>query len=160
MPKFSERLAPALALIVEFEGFRSKAYRDPIGLPTIGYGTTVYPDGRKVRMGDVVSKEAAMSYALHDITTERIPGIQRIIKVPLHDNELCALISFCYNVGVSALKRSTLARKLNAGSPRVEVANEFLKWTRAGGRVLAGLVRRRKAERALFLDTAELKSVA
>lgn len=141
----------ALKLLEQFEGLRLKAYRDPVGVSTIGLGTTVYPDGRRVKMGDVCTKEQAYAYALHDIQTERIPTIQKAVKVPINNNELCALISLCYNIGNGGLAKSTLIKKLNAGVDRVTVANEFLKWNRAGGKVLAGLTRRRKAERSLFL---------
>lgn len=141
----------AIKLLEEFEGLRLKAYRDPVGIATIGLGTTVYPNGQKVKMGDVCTKEQAYDYALHDIQTERIPTIQKVVKVPLNNNELCALISLCYNIGNGALAKSSLVRKLNQGLPKVDVADEFLKWNRAGGKVLAGLTRRRKAERELFL---------
>lgn len=144
--------AEAIKLLEEFEGLRLKAYRDPVGIPTIGLGTTVYPNGQKVKMGDVCTKEQAYSYALHDIQTERLPTIQKTVKVPINNNELCALISLCYNIGNGGLAKSTLVKKLNAGVDRVTVANEFLKWNRAGGKVMAGLTRRRKAERELFLS--------
>lgn len=143
--------AEALKLLEEFEGLRLKAYRDPVGIPTIGLGTTVYPGGRKVQMGDLCTKEQAYGYALNDIQTQRIPTIQRVVKVPINNNQLCALISLCYNIGNGGLSKSTLIKKLNAGAPKIDVANEFLKWDKAGGRTLAGLTRRRKAERALFL---------
>ena len=139
-------LKPALDLIKEFEGFRANAYRDPVGIWTIGYGTIL-----GVKKGDKVTEAEALKLLGLDVTRERLPAIKNMVKVNINNNELCALISFCYNVGVGALAKSTLMRKLNEGYKRVDVANEFLKWNKAGGRVLAGLKRRRLAERELFL---------
>lgn len=141
-------LGPAIDLIKEFEGCVLSAYRDAVGVWTIGYGTT-----KGVKPGMRISKAQAEKLLMDDIHRERIPAINKCVKVPISNNELCALISFTYNVGNGALAKSTLVRKLNAGRPRREVADEFLKWVRAGGRVLRGLVRRRKAERELFLDS-------
>lgn len=146
-------LTEAVELIKEFEGFVGHAYKDSVGVVTIGYGTTVYPNGKKVRMGDKCTREQGTAYMFHDFETIRMPAIERLVKVPLKDNEVGALLSFVYNVGVGSLKKSTLLKKLNAKRPKIEVADEFLKWVRAGGRVLSGLVRRRKRERELFLHS-------
>lgn len=145
--------SPAISLLKEFEGFRDKAYWDKTGkVWTIGYGETVYPDGQIVRRGDRCTREKAQEWMIDDIKTERLPAIQSLVKVPLTNNQTCALISFCYNAGVGNLKKSTLLRKLNARAPEQAVAAEFSKWTKSGGVTLAGLVRRRKAEKALFLS--------
>ena len=139
-------LTPALDLIGEFEGLRLKAYKDPVGIWTIGFGTT---DG--VTPGMTITKRKAEELLLDDILTQRIPAIRGRVKVPLSNNEICALVSFTYNVGNGAFAKSTLLRRLNAKEPRSAVADEFLKWNKARGWVLAGLTRRRKAERLLFL---------
>lgn len=139
-------LKPAVALIREFESCKLKAYKDPVGIWTIGYGTT-----KGVRPGMVITQpiaEALMQQEIHDVC---LPAIKRLVKVACTNNEICAMISFSYNVGIGALGRSTLMRKLNANASDQEVADEFLKWNMAGGKVLSGLVRRRKAERELFL---------
>ncbi len=143
-------LTPALDIIKEFEGLYLKAYRDPVGIITIGYGTIIYPDGRKVQMGDVITKEEALKYLAFEVN-EKTSGVDRMVKVPMSNNERCALISFAYNCGTEALRGSTLLRRINAGETKTAVADEFLKWTYAGGKQLAGLVRRRKDERTLFL---------
>ena len=78
-------------------------------------------------------------------------GVVRLCKVPLSDDQFGALVSFSFNVGLGNLQASTLLRKLNRGDPLEEVADEFLKWNKAGGKVLRGLTNRRKAERNLFL---------
>ncbi len=144
-------LTPALDIIKEFEGLFLRAYRDPVNVITIGYGTIQYPDGRKVQMGDVCTVEEAIKYLAFEVN-EKTAGIDSLVKVPMTNNERCALVSFAYNCGVPALRGSTLLRRLNAGETKVQVGNEFMKWTYAGGREFPGLVRRRKAERALFLS--------
>lgn len=141
----NRNLQPAIELIKRFEGCVLRAYRDPVGIWTIGYGTT-----KNVRPGMKITQAAAVELLLNDLD-DRLEFIEMVVKVPTTDDETCALLSFAYNVGLSALQKSTLLRKLNAGRPRVEVAAEFDKWTRAGGKVLRGLVRRRAAERDLFL---------
>lgn len=147
-------LKPAIKLIKEFEGFRAKAYRCPAGVWTVGYGTT-----KGVIRGREVSKAEAEKLLEQDILEERVPVIRDKVDVPLTNNELCALISFVYNVGNGAFARSTLLRKLNGGFTRAQVAEEFKKWNKGGGKVLAGLVRRRTAERELFL-TPDRKEVS
>lgn len=144
-------LKPATDLIIKFEGYRSKAYLCPAKVWTIGYGTTVYPDGKKVSKGDVTNKEQALSYLEYDIIHDRIPAIRKCVTARLSLNMICALISFAYNVGNAALSKSTLVKKLNAGEPKEVVAQQFDKWVRGGGRVLPGLVKRREAEKTLFL---------
>lgn len=140
-------LEPAIELIEHFEGLVLHAYKDPVGIWTIGYGTT-----KGVKPGQVITKTQALDFLMKDLS-ERSGVIEDLIKVPVEDNEFCALLSFVYNVGNGAFAKSTLLRKLNSKRPRREVADEFLRWVRAGGKVLPGLVRRRKAERELFLST-------
>lgn len=142
---------PLIDLLKEFEGLRLNAYLDAVKVWTIGYGTTVYPNGQKVKKGDRCSKEQAIEYMCHDIETIRLPAINKYVKVELTNNETCALISLCYNIGVGNFGKSTLVKKLNANMDAERVAAEFLKWVKAGGKTLKGLVRRREAERQLFL---------
>lgn len=142
----AHNFAPAVELIKEFEGFRSKAYLCPAGVWTIGYGTT-----RDVKKGDTCTKEQGEAWLVDDIIHERFPVIDKAIKVPLSVNQICALISFVYNVGNGAFAKSTLVKMINAKASKAETAAEFHKWNKGGGRVLAGLVRRRKAEAALFV---------
>jgi lysozyme len=141
-----------LGLIAKFEGLRLSAYPDP-GTGdepwTIGYGTTIYPNGHKVRKGHVVTRAEALEYLQHD-TKKFADSVNRLVKVPLNQNQFDALVSFTYNIGEGALQRSTLLRKLNSGDYR-SAANEFGKWVNAGGKELDGLVIRRAAERDLFL---------
>jgi lysozyme len=136
-------------LIKEFEGLRLRAYRCPAGVLTIGYGTTVYPTGRKVQMGEQITAEQAEEYLRSDLRAfER--EVERMVLVPLNSNQFAALVSFAYNLGAEALRKSTLLRLLNAHN-YAGVAEQFARWTYAAGKQLPGLVRRRAAERALFL---------
>lgn len=144
-------LKPALAMIKEFEGLYLKAYLDPVGIPTIGWGTIKYPDGRKVKMGEQISVEQAEDYLIHEVMGF-VKSVTALVKRDISNNAFCALVSFCYNLGAGSLGKSTLLKKLNAGAPMPEVAAEFGKWINAGGKPLKGLIRRREAERKLFLS--------
>lgn len=129
-----------------------RAYPDPAHgwkVPTIGWGTIQYPNGQKVRQGDVITQERADELLAWEVI-EKAEGVRRLVKVPLNSDQFAALVSFAYNVGLGNLGDSTLLKWLNAGSYN-KAADQFLKWTRAGGKVLPGLVRRRKSERNLFL---------
>lgn len=130
-------------LIKHFEGFRSNAYLCPANVWTIGYGST-----RGVKRGDRITEAAASARLLKEVT-EFAAGVDRLVKVPLTDNQRGAVVSFAYNVGTGALSRSTLLKKLNQGD-FTGASAEFLRWNKANGRVLAGLTRRRAAEQALF----------
>lgn len=137
-------------LIKSFEGLFLKAYLDPVKIPTIGYGTIKYPNGKAVTMADKpITEVQAIEYLTHEVN-EKAAGVEKVAKVPLNDNEFGALVSFAYNVGSNALATSTLLKKLNAGD-RAGAADEFLRWNKAKGQVLPGLTRRRTAERDLFL---------
>lgn len=140
-------------LIKEFEGFKSKPYLCPAGVPTIGYGATYYPSsGVKVKMDDNPITESEATKMLKKMI-DNVYGsaVNRYTVAPTTQNQFDALVSFAYNLGVGALQRSTLMRKHNEGKYN-RAAKEFEKWVNAGGRRLAGLVRRRKAEQALYLN--------
>ncbi len=136
--------ASGVNLIKSFEGLRLKAYQDAVGVWTIGYGTT-----RGVKPGQEISEAQAEALLKTDLNRfER--AVNQAVRVPINDNQFAALVSFSYNVGAGALRSSTLLKKLNRRD-FYGAANELPRWNRAGGRVLAGLTRRRNAERALFL---------
>lgn len=136
-------------LIKSFEGCKLKAYKCPAGLNTIGFGSTFYPDGTKVKEGDVITKERADE--LFDlIVNDFAEKVRPLIKKELSDNNFSALVSFSYNAGVGNLKNSTLLKKVNANPNDETIRGEFLKWVRANNKVLAGLERRRKAEADLY----------
>ncbi len=139
----------AIELIKAFEGFSSKPYLCPAGIPTIGYGCTKYPSGVKVRMTDhAITRYDAEEMLLHEISFYR-NAVLSLVKVPLTECQLSALISFTYNLGTGRLKASTLLRKLNRADYQ-GASNEFTKWVFAGRKKLRGLELRRKAEQKLF----------
>ncbi len=133
-----------LRLIKSFEGLRLNAYQDAVGVWTIGYGTT-----RNVRRGMSISRDQAEKFLQNDLVRFE-KAVNDAVKIPINDNQFSALVSFTYNVGSGALRSSTLLKKLNNRDIN-GAANELPRWNKAGGRVLAGLTRRRNAERALFL---------
>lgn len=148
-----------LDLVKSFEGLFLKPYLDPIQIPTIGYGTIVYENGVKVSMKDpAITEERAIELLQYELD-EKAHNVERMVKVELNDNEFAALVSFAYNVGWQSLEKSTLLKLLNSGADRSAVADQFLRWNKAGGKELAGLTRRRQAERSLFLQpSVESKS--
>ncbi len=139
-----------LDLIKEFEGFRAEAYRDPVGIWTIGYGTTAAADvGIAPNAGMKISKADAEMYLARAID-KFSAQIDPKITAPINENERAAFLSLAYNIGPGAFAKSSALRKFNEGD-KTGAANAILLWNKAGGKVLAGLVRRRGAERALFL---------
>ncbi len=136
----------AVALIKQFEGFSPVVYLDNGGVPTIGYGSTngVTTDSPPI------SEEEATIMLEHDLRFA-INAINRLVIRPLNDNQFAALCSFIYNVGVHAFEGSTMLKLLNNAQYDL-CADQFLRWNRAGGKVIQGLTTRREAERALFME--------
>jgi lysozyme len=137
-----------LALTEQFEGRRLEAYQDSVGVWTIGYGHT----GPDVHAGLSITQEQAGALLLQDVGTA-VATVNRLVTVPLTQNQFDALVDFVFNLGSGNFARSTLLRELNAGNTAAAAA-QFLVWNRAGGVVLPGLTRRRQAEAELF-ETAE-----
>lgn len=138
-------LQPATDLITEFEGYREHAYWDSHGkVWTVGYGWT-----HGVSKGDTLAEDEALKLVTGECLN--ILGfLGRVVQVKLNSNQRAALCSFIYNLGETQFLRSTLLRRLNAND-HAGAADELLRWTKAGGAELRGLVRRRERERALFL---------
>jgi len=137
-----------LKLIKDFEGKRLQAYLCPAGVWTIGYGHTDAAGPPKVVPGMVITAREADEILSRDIRKyER--AVNEAVTVYLSQNQFDALVSFCYNVGTGAFRKSTLVRKLNRGDYG-SVPGELMKWNKAGGKELAGLTRRRRAEAALW----------
>lgn len=139
----------ALELIKKSEGLRLYAYLDAVGIWTIGYGHTSAAGNPKVYKGMRITAQEAEDILLADLKRVYIPAVTKNVSVPLNPNQLGALVSFVYNVGEGNFKKSTLLKKLNKADYKGAAA-EFLKWNKAGGKVLKGLVTRRAAEKALF----------
>lgn len=128
-----------------------KPYICPAGYPTQGYGTVWRPDGRKVSMDDPpISKETAEEWLMHELRATYLPGVLKASPGLLaHPRVLGAMTDFAYNLGVGRYRGSTLRRKVDAQD--WDGAKEQLRlWTRGGGKVLPGLVKRREAEVALL----------
>jgi len=131
-----------------FEGYRAKPYLCPAGVPTIGYGSTRYPDGSPVKLTDkAVTKATADAFLIHELST-LVPWVMALCPT-LSGKRLAAIVDFAYNLGIGRLRASTLRKRINArewDSARVEL----LKWNKGGGRILPGLVKRRDAEARLM----------
>lgn len=139
-----------IAVIKQFEGCKLTAYQDSVGVWTIGYGWTQPVDGKPIRAGMTIKQETAERLLKTGLVSYE-SDVSRLVKVGLTQGQFDALVSFTYNLGSKSLSTSTLLRKLNAGD-YAGAADEFLRWNKAGGKVLNGLTRRREAERALFLS--------
>ena len=133
-------------LIKNFEGCRLKAYKCPAGIWTIGYGHT----GSNVYPGTEITQTEADSLLKTDLIIH-CNNVSKLVKVPLNQNQFDALVSLEYNIGYGAFSTSTLLRLLNAKDYK-GAAEQFAVWRLGGGKVLPGLVKRRKAEKDLFLS--------
>lgn len=152
MAKITKVSKKGLELIKKYEGFRAEPYKCPAGVPTIGYGATYYPDGKRVKMTDkpITEKEAT------DLLKQMIIPFEKAVDSycidTINQNQFDALVSFAYNVGTNALKNSTLLKKLNVNVNDPTIKDEFMKWVKAGGKTLKGLVNRRKEESELYFS--------
>jgi GH24 family phage-related lysozyme (muramidase) len=139
-----------ISLIKEFEGCKLTAYQDSVGVWTIGYGWTQPVDGKPIRSGMTIKRGTAERLLKIGLVSYE-SDVSRLVKVGLTQGQFDALVSFTYHLGARSLSTSTLLRKVNAGDYS-GAAEEFLRWNKAGSKVLNGLTRRREAERALFLS--------
>lgn len=145
-----------LELIAGFEKFVAKPYLDTGKVPTIGYGTTIYPDGRKVTMKDApITKQQALQYKMYHIEKRCYPYMK---ELALNQNQFDAICSFIYNMGGGAFMESTLRKKIIANASCDEITAQFMRWDKDNGEVLAGLVKRRKIEAELFCKPVELNT--
>lgn len=137
-------------LIKRFEGYKPLAYLDTNDVPTIGYGCTLHLNGDKVKIGDVITAEKAeqmLAKNIFDIEESLI----KYIKIKLSDNQLSALISLVYNIGIGNFKNSTMLKMINK-SKFLDAANEFNRWIWDNGKIIKGLVTRRAHEKEIFLS--------
>ena len=139
-------------LIKQFEGYRSKAYLDAVGVPTIGYGSTMWNDGKKVKLGETITLDGAGVLLYWQVNKMCVI----LDALTLNQNQYDALSSFIYNIGTGAFSKSTLLKKVKINPKDETIRNEFLRWNK--GRVngllteLKGLTTRRKAEADLFFS--------
>lgn len=136
-----------LALIKQFEGCRLEAYTCSAGVWTIGYGHT----GKEVKPGLVISQKQAEELLLVDCNRV-LQMLRKALRVPLKQNQLDALVSLGFNIGAEALRKSTLMILVNRDPNERGIPDQFDRWVYAGGKMVNGLVRRRKAERELYAE--------
>ena len=142
----------AAALCRRFEGFSAKPYLCPAGIPTIGYGSTYYSDGRKVTLKDApITEVEAHTLLMQELHHTYLPGVLRLGPgLATDERKLNAIVDFAYNLGIGRLQTSTLRRKINA-QDWSGAKEQLMLWTRGGGKVLPGLLKRRQAE-CLLMD--------
>jgi lysozyme len=138
--------AAGLKLIKDFEGCKLMAYKDIVGVLTIGYGST----GAHVTPGLKISQVEADALLIKDLRRFE-DGVEKLVTCELTGNQFSALVCFSFNVGLGSLKSSTMLKLVNSGDFK-GAAEQFLRWNKAQGKVIAGLTRRRTAERDLFLS--------
>ena len=137
-------------LIKEFEGFSDRPYKCSANIPTIGYGNTFYPDGKRVSMLD---KQITKEYAdeiFKNVVDNFAFKVSKLIKSKVTQNQFNALVSFAYNVGIGNLEKSTLLKLVNINQNDAMIAKQFLRWNKAKGKELKGLTNRRIKESALY----------
>lgn len=144
--------AKGLDLIKEFEGFKSAPYLDIAKVPTIGYGSTYYENGTRVTMKDKPIDEGRAESLLRSVVSIFEKEVDAMTRDDVSQAQFDALVSFAYNLGASALKGSTLLKKVNAKPSDPDIRAEFAKWVYAAGRRVNGLIRRRELEANLYFS--------
>ena len=139
-------------LIKMFEGYKAKAYLCPANVPTIGWGSTMYSDGKKVKLGETINEQQANELLMWELKNKS----NALYGLNLNQNQFDSLLSFIYNLGIGAFANSTLRKKIVANPNDPIIKNEFMKWNKArvGGQLieLKGLTRRRIAEAELYFS--------
>lgn len=144
--------AVGLTLIKRYEGFSSKPYLCPAGIPTIGYGSTYYENNQKVKLTDPpITEDWALELLLNNLVLYE-KSVDSMVVSSINQNQFDALVSFCYNVGITNFRRSTLLKLVNNNPSDPKIGIQFGRWIRANGKVLAGLVKRRKNEADLYFS--------
>lgn len=139
-------------LMIGFEGIRLLPYLDSVKIPTIGMGNTYYPDGRKVTMKDPkITKDYAL--LMFKLTADKFAErVSKRLTKPVNQNQFNALVSFAYNIGIGAFENSTLLKRVNINPNDFTISAQFMKWNKAGGKVIAGLTNRRKEEARIYFS--------
>jgi lysozyme len=141
-----------LDLIKKYEGFKSNAYLCPANIPTIGFGSTYYEDGTKVRLTDSSITEERATELLKALLVIYEKSVDSYCVDEINQNQFDSLCSFAYNCGLGNLKSSTLLKKVNINPNDPLIKDEFLKWNKGGGKVLKGLTLRRNDEANLYFS--------
>jgi lysozyme len=136
--------------ITKHEGLKLKPYLCPAKIPTIGYGNTYYGDGKRVTLLDKqITKQEALEM-FKEIANKFAKRVDELVKTELTQNQFNALVSFAYNVGTGNFASSTLLKKVNKNPNDLTIKAEFLRWNKAGGKVINGLTNRRIDEADLY----------
>jgi lysozyme len=150
--KITEISDACINLVKSFEGFFSKPYLCPAKVPTIGYGTILYPNGKKVTLQDKPCTEAeAIEWMRYELN-QKAKEVDAMAIDTVTQHQFDSLVSFAYNCGSNALKNSTILKRVNANPNDPTITDAFMMWVKADGAILQGLVRRRKAEAALYFS--------
>lgn len=144
-----------LNLIKKFEGLRLTAYLCPASVVTIGFGSTKYPNGKKVLLGEKLSGEKEATQLLLATLEPYESAVNKHLP-NLNQCQFDALVSFCYNVGTGAFIKSTLLKKAKVNNADPSIVDEFLRWNKGGGKVLTGLTNRRREEANLYFSLCNL----
>ncbi len=150
--KITKISTKGLEIIKKYEGFSSKPYLCPSKVITIGYGSTYYEDGSKVKLTDSPITQERATELLEALLVSFERAVDSYCTDSINQNQFDSLVSFAYNCGVGNLKSSTLLRKVNVNPNNPTIKDEFLKWTKGGGKTLSGLVRRRTEEAQLYFS--------
>lgn len=137
-------------LIQGFEGLSLVPYLCKAKVATIGYGNVFYPSGIKVTMQDKPISLATASWMFRTIADRFAVDVDKLIKANINQNQFNAIASLAYNIGIAGLAKSTLLKKVNANPQDITITNEFLKWNKAGGKVINGLTKRRTIEAKIY----------
>lgn len=139
-------------LITKHEGLKLKPYLCPAKIPTIGYGNTYYPDGKRVTLLDKdITKQQAFDM-FKEIANRFAKRVDELVTSNINQNQFNALVSFAYNVGTGNFSSSTLLKKVNRNPDDLTIKDEFLRWNKAGGKVINGLTNRRNEEADLYFS--------
>jgi lysozyme len=139
-------------LITKHEGLKLKPYLCPAKIPTIGYGNTYYPDGKRVTLLDKdITKQQAFDM-FKEVANRFGKRVNELVTSNINQNQFNALVSFAYNVGTGNFSSSTLLKKVNRNPDDLTIKDEFLRWNKAGGKVLNGLTNRRNEEADLYFS--------
>jgi lysozyme len=134
-------------IIKKWEGLKTLSYLCPAGIPTIGYGSTFYANGSKVKLGEVITLECADKLMMFEV--DKL-ALKLVNKADFNQNQFNAIVSLCYNIGLGAFEKSTLLKKAKINVNDASIRDEFMKWVKGGGKTLPGLVKRRKEEADLY----------
>lgn len=139
-------------LITEFEGFSAKPYLCSAKIPTIGYGNTYYPDGKRVTMLDKEITRMQAFEMFKFIADKFASTVSKLVKTPLNQNQFNALVSLAYNIGTGNFASSTLLKKVNINHNDKTIELEFKKWNKVNKKEVAGLTRRRNYEANIYFS--------